>query len=441
MYNNKVLTNNTNNNRRAAWARGFIPLFAMLAMGLALAASPAAAAPVAYVANFLSGTVSVIDTATNTVVTGTRPDSAVIGGPTAVAVTPDGKHAYVAISNANSVVIDTATNKVVATIPVGNGCYGVAITPDGKHAYVANLFSNNVSVIATVSNTVVATVAVGSQPFGVAVTPNGKHAYVTNQNSNNVSVIATASNTVVATVAVGSGPIAVAVTPDGKHAYVTIPGNVSVIDTASNTVVATIPVGNSPEGVAVTPDGKHAYVTNFFFPNNVSVIATASNTVVATVQVGSGSVAVGIVPPPAGVPFLAFNATLGIHFGGAPNEDSFNLHSPFTLSSTAPGLHPHRDPVTLQVGTFSITMPAGSFREQPDGSFAFAGVISGVSLKAQIYHTGTVQYAFHAKARGASLTGTKNMVYVTLIIGGDSGATSATAAVSGKPSVVARISP
>jgi hypothetical protein len=150
---------------------------------------------------------------------------------------------------------------------------------------------------------------------------------------------------------------------------------------------------------------------------------------------------VGIMPPPVDVPFLAFSATLGIHFGGAPNEDSFNLHSPFTLSSTAPGLHPHRDPVTLQVGTFSVTIPPGSFREQPDGSFAFAGVISGVSLKAQIYHTGTSQYAFHAKARGASLTGTKNMVYVTLIIRGDSGATSVTAAISGKPSVVARISP
>jgi hypothetical protein len=110
------------------------------------------------------------------------------------------------------------------------------------------------------------------------------------------------------------------------------------------------------------------------------------------------------------------------------------------LSSTAPGLHPHRDPVTLQVGTFSVTIPPGSFREQPDGSFAFAGVISGVSLKAQIYHTGTVQYAFHAKARGASLTGTKNTVYVTLIIGGDSGATSVTAAISGTTLVAAGIS-
>ena len=53
-----------------------------------------------------------------------------------------------------------------------------------------------------------------------------------------------------------------------------------------------------------------------------------------------------------------------------------------------------------------------------------------MSLKAQIYPTGTLQYAFHAKAQGASLTGTTNPVYVTLIISGDSGATSVTAAIS-----------
>jgi YVTN family beta-propeller protein len=64
-------------------------------------------------------------------------------------------------------------------------------------------------MIATASNTVVATVPVGTFPDGVAVTPDGKHAYVANFNSNNVSVIDTATNTVVATVGVGSGPAAV----------------------------------------------------------------------------------------------------------------------------------------------------------------------------------------------------------------------------------------
>ena len=80
------------NGRRAASARGFMALFAALAMGLGLAASEAEAAPFAYVANGSNpGTVSVIDTATNTVVA----TVAVGSNPIGVAVTPDGKHVYV----------------------------------------------------------------------------------------------------------------------------------------------------------------------------------------------------------------------------------------------------------------------------------------------------------------------------------------------------------
>ena len=50
--------NNNSNGSRAAWARGFMALFAMLAMGLGLMASPAEAAPFAYVANAGSTTLS-----------------------------------------------------------------------------------------------------------------------------------------------------------------------------------------------------------------------------------------------------------------------------------------------------------------------------------------------------------------------------------------------
>jgi DNA-binding beta-propeller fold protein YncE len=42
-------------------------------------------------------------------------------------------------------VIDTATNAVTATIPVGEFAQGVAVTPDGSKVYVAN-GSNIVSV-------------------------------------------------------------------------------------------------------------------------------------------------------------------------------------------------------------------------------------------------------------------------------------------------------
>jgi YVTN family beta-propeller protein len=53
-------------------------------------------------------------------------------------------------------VIDTTTNTVVATIPVGRGRpTGVAITPNGATAYTAN-DDGTVSVISTASNIVVA---------------------------------------------------------------------------------------------------------------------------------------------------------------------------------------------------------------------------------------------------------------------------------------------
>ena len=149
--------------------------------------------------------------------------------------------AYITNLNDNTVsVIDTASNTVTATVPVGNVPNGVAVTPDGARVYVANIFGNSVSVIDTATNIVTATVMVGPFPFGVAVTPDGGHVYVGNQGDGTVSVIATASNTVAATVHVGVGPTGLAVTPDGARVYVAA-GLVYIIDTATNVVVRSFP--------------------------------------------------------------------------------------------------------------------------------------------------------------------------------------------------------
>src|SRR5205814_8582260 len=77
---------------------------------------------------------------------------------------------------------------------------GTATAQAQTRAYVTNNGSNTVSVIDTATNTVVATIPVGFRPFGVAITPDGTRAYVTNENSNTVSVIDSATNTVVATI-------------------------------------------------------------------------------------------------------------------------------------------------------------------------------------------------------------------------------------------------
>ena len=68
-----------------------LPLSAVLGL-LLLNATAAQAAPFAYISNGASSTVSVVDTATNTVIA-TVP---VGTGPGAVAVTPDGARVYVA---------------------------------------------------------------------------------------------------------------------------------------------------------------------------------------------------------------------------------------------------------------------------------------------------------------------------------------------------------
>jgi len=251
----------------------------------------------AYVTNYGSANVSVINTSTNTVVA-----TITVGiSPTSVAITPNGLYAYVTNSNlaSNSVsVINIFTNTVVATISnVGPEPWNIAITPNGLYAYVTNFGRNSVSLVNISTNTEVEDITVGTSPVAVAITPNGLYAYVANYGSANVSVINTATNIAVATITVGTNPRGVAITPDGLYAYVTNYGsaNVSVINTATNTVVATITVGTNPYAIAITPNGLYAYVTNYG-SNNVSVINTSTNTVVDTITVGGSPIGVVITP-------------------------------------------------------------------------------------------------------------------------------------------------
>lgn len=213
--------------------------------------------------------------------------------------------AYITNLRADTVsVVQTATNAIVATIPVGDSPTAVAVAPDGRHVYVANAVSGSVSVIDTATNTVTATVSLpaGSAPLGIAVTPNDRTLYVTDSGANDVSVIDTATNAVIAVIrtdaegnAVFNRPVGVAVTPDGRRVYVASSGRlldigdtVAVIDTATNTVTGTIEVGFGPTAVAVAPNGRHVYVANDtpsrFGQGSVSVIATATNQVTATIS-------------------------------------------------------------------------------------------------------------------------------------------------------------
>jgi len=97
-------------------------------------------------------------------------------------------------------IIDTASNTVVAHIlqPIFHG--SLTITSDGTRIYVAAPTSTTVSIIDTSTNAVVNTIPLGNNsPTDSALTPDGARLYITNV-LNTVSVIDTATNTLVTTI-------------------------------------------------------------------------------------------------------------------------------------------------------------------------------------------------------------------------------------------------
>jgi YVTN family beta-propeller protein len=261
--------------------------------------SDAWGAPFAYITNYSTGDVSVIDTATHTMVGSPIPVGTV---PYGVAVNPSGTRVYVTNGSSTVTVIDTGNNMVIdSPIEVGTVPRGIAVNPSGTRVYVANYADGTVSVIDTASHTVIGSpIPVEPGPWAVAVSPSGKRLYVTSYDSNTVSVINTATNRVIGSpIQVGTRSEGVAVSPSGKRLYVTsyYDDNVYVIDTATRVVIGSpIPVGGAPLGVAVSPTSTWVYVANSA-SNNVSVIDAATNTVIGSpIPVGTGPIGLAVSP-------------------------------------------------------------------------------------------------------------------------------------------------
>jgi YVTN family beta-propeller protein len=254
-------------------------------------------------------------------------------GPLNIAITPDGTKAYVANFSSDTVsVIDVSTNSVLPTvIDVGPGPSFIAITPDGTKAFVTNvgnddLTGSTVSVIDTSTDTVIATVNVELRPVGIAITQDSSKVLVSNFLSNTVSVIDVEksvmgpSNAVIAAIpVVGPGPSSIAIipTPDVSRAYVVNPadqssfgvtGNtVSVVDIINNTFITTVQVGSRPIDLAIRPDGAQVFVVNYF-SNTVSVIDTLTDQVITTLNVGNAPLDIAIAITPDGAKAYVANS-------------------------------------------------------------------------------------------------------------------------------------
>lgn len=138
------------------------------------------------------------------------------------------------------------------------------------------------------------------------------------------------------------------------------------------------------------------------------------------------------------VPFDGFDAKVEIELGPLANDDEFEVKATFTLGAGSNGIDPLTEDVSFQVGTFSATIPAGSFHFKPakpgkhgkpgkPAYFTFEGIIDGVALEAKITPLGGNGFEFKAEGDGADLTGTTNPVSLGLTIGDDGGSVMVTA--------------
>src|SRR6266702_4078182 len=140
---------------------------------------------------------------------------------------PMGAVMYVAASNGMT-PIATATNTAGKPIKIGAIPAAIAITPDGKTAYIADEHPATVTPVATVTGTPGKPINISDiagLPAAIAITPDGKTAYAVTgaRRGTTVTPIATATNTPGKPINIGGGvprAVAIAITPDGKTVYV-----------------------------------------------------------------------------------------------------------------------------------------------------------------------------------------------------------------------------
>ncbi len=247
----------------------------------ASAAGPTQSSPIAvssngrfvWVANPDTDSVSVID-ATNDA-NQKVAEIAVGDEPNNLALSASGR-AYVANTITGTVsVIDAASREIIASIAVGTEPYGLALTPNGKKLYVVNARSNDVSVIDTATNGVIRTITgVGTEPRGIAITSDGdaddndEKVYVAEFNAvdipgkiigaddykeGRVTVIASGSDQV----------LGQAVLPPMDNVGFNSNGSALKRIAATNPATFTVPTGASPNSLnALAIKGNRVYLPN-----------------------------------------------------------------------------------------------------------------------------------------------------------------------------------
>ena len=246
-----------------------------------------------------SNSVTLIETATNkvkaTIYVGRSPHEAFF--------TPDGSELWVTVRGENYIsVIDPVQMKETRRVELANGPGMTAFGSDGRYGFVCSSFVPELAVIEVASHQVVKRL-VQASPFcpNIAVSPENDEVWITLKDAGKVQVF-NAKPPFEQKALLETGPITnhvnFANNRNGKFAYVTIGGANEVKAFrrgATPELVATIPVGALPHGIWPSGDGSRVYIA---LENGEMAVAidTVSNKVIANIPIGQTTQALVYVP-------------------------------------------------------------------------------------------------------------------------------------------------
>ncbi|WP_260472673.1 YncE family protein [Edaphobacter aggregans] len=258
-----------------------------------------------------------------------------IAGANPVSIFPQSTNSYIPEPGRNAVAVLLGTPPALKQeLPIAAGFSPVYVVGNstGSRAYSINQAvgggNGQVAAIETTSNTLSSTIPVGATPVYGVMTADGKRAFIMNQGDNTVSVLNVQTNALDVVPAGATNPIKLIDPQTGLPGTAPLwadfaltrnelvvanagsgntPGTVSIINiplcnatalptnpncdptnpadaTGFGQVLANIPVGLNPRMVAVLSDATRAYVVNQG-DSTVSVVNLTTNTVTKTIPV------------------------------------------------------------------------------------------------------------------------------------------------------------
>jgi YVTN family beta-propeller protein len=241
-----------------------------------------------------AGLVHVVDTATNMVVNAFAAEAAAIADvsntASSVAFSPDGTRAYVGVTTFNMigggfsagggiVLVDTASESVAGTINLFSLPGAIALTPDGSRAYVAiqstwvntgygaGFFpGRSIVVVDTITNALAATIDLGAggsnwtqqnTVAGIGVAADRGAVYAAVPRLGIVAAASVNTNVVTASIPVTASPGALAVVPNATAALVPYAidaaDDSATLTPAGGTAIASVLANDRLGGIRVTP--------------------------------------------------------------------------------------------------------------------------------------------------------------------------------------------